>query len=132
MTYLIDGISIDSLIKAFRKFEIFRLNTHTEHEKAGTIQAFEYCFELVWKTMKRLLEVRGQILNSPREVIRAAALESFINDPELWFDFLKKQNITVHTYQEKEADEVLSILESFSTEVKDFLSKIGVDPNVYG
>jgi len=132
MTYLIDGISVDSLIKAFCKFETFRLNTHTEQEKAGSIQAFEYCFELSWKTMKRLLAVRGQILNSPREVIRAAALESFINDPEIWFDFLKKRNITVHTYQEKEADEVLAILESFSIEVKKFLSKIGIDEHVYG
>jgi nucleotidyltransferase substrate binding protein (TIGR01987 family) len=68
--------------------------------------------------MRRLLEVRGQTLNSPREVIRAAALESFIDDPEMWFDFLKKRNMTVHTYQEKEAEDVLSVLEIFSAEVK--------------
>ena len=132
MTYLIDGISVDSLIKAFNKFESFRLNTNTEQEKAGAIQAFEYCFELVWKTMRRLLEVRGQIANSPREVIRMAALESFIEDPEIWFDFLKKRNITVHTYQEKEAEEVLSVLEKFSGEVKVFLSNIGIKNDVYG
>ncbi len=132
MTHLIDGISIDSLLKAFRKFETFRLNTHTEHEKAGTIQAFEYCFELVWKTMRRLLEVRGKTLNSPREVIRAAALESLIDDPEMWFDFLKKRNMTVHTYQEKEAEDVLSVLEIFSAEVKKFLERIGVFSDVYG
>ncbi len=80
--------------------------------------------------MRRLLEVRGQIANSPREVIRLAALESFIEDPEIWFDFLKKRNMTVHAYQEKEAEEVLSVLEKFSGEVKVFLSNIGVQAYV--
>lgn len=57
--------NIEPLLKAFAKFERFRLNTTTEQERAGVIQAFEYCFELSWKMMKRLLEVRGQIANSP-------------------------------------------------------------------
>eukprot|EP01035_Chromulina_nebulosa_P020446 gene20446-26529_t len=81
--------------------------------------------------MRRLLDIRGQTLNSPREVIRSAALESFIDDPELWFDFLKKRNMTVHTYQEKEAEEVLAVLDCFSTEVKHFLQKVGVPEDVF-
>lgn len=57
----IGEVNIAPLLKAFRKFEEFRKNSNTEQEKAGTIQAFEYCFELVWKVMKRLLEERGII-----------------------------------------------------------------------
>lgn len=87
----IGEINIAPLLKAFKKFEQFRVNNQTEQEKAGTIQAFEYCFELVSKIMKRLLEERGKIANSPREVFRHGALEGFIDDPELWFDFLKKR-----------------------------------------
>lgn len=75
--------------------------------------------------MKRLLEVRRKIVNSPREVIRMAALKSFIENSEIWFDLIKKRNMTVHTYQEKEAEEVLSVLENFSEEVKVSLSNIG-------
>jgi nucleotidyltransferase substrate binding protein (TIGR01987 family) len=97
-------INISPLLKAFSKFEEFRMNTNTEQEKAGTIQAFEYCFELVWKVMKRLLEERGRVANSPKETFRMAALEGFIEDPELWFNFLKKRNLTVHTYEEKEVE----------------------------
>ena len=129
---IIDGVYIGSLLKAFRKFESFRLHTHTEHEKAGTIQAFEYCFELVWKTMKRLLSVRGLNVNSPREVFRLATLENFIHDPEVWFEFLNKRNLTVHTYEEKAVEEILSSLENFSHEVKNFLKSIGVPDDVYG
>lgn len=117
--------NISPLLKAFAKFEVFRLNGNTEQERAGAIQAFEYCFELTWKIMKRLLEERGKSANSPKEVFRLAALEGFIQDPEVWFDFLKKRNLTVHTYEEKEALSVFSICPAFSSEVKRFLKAIG-------
>jgi hypothetical protein len=53
---LIDGVNIEPLLKAVKKFELFRQNLDTEQEQAGAIQAFEYCFELSWKIMKRLLK----------------------------------------------------------------------------
>lgn len=123
---LIGEIEISPLLKAFKKFEDFRVNNSTEQEKAGTIQAFEYCFELTWKIMRRLLAERGSIANSPREAFRMAALEGFIADPELWFDFLKKRNLTVHTYQESEVEKVLAICPIFSEEVKKFLKQLGI------
>ena len=123
---MIGKVYIEPLLKAFKKFESFRYNDSTEQEKAGTIQAFEYCFELTWKTMRRLLEERGTITNSPKETFRKAALEGFIEDPELWFDFLSKRNITVHTYNADEADAVLAICPSFSGQVKAFLKRMGV------
>ncbi len=128
---IISGVNVSPLLKAFSKFESFRINNHTEQEKAGTIQAFEYCFELTWKLMKRLLEERGRIANSPRETFRMAGLEGFIRDPELWFDFLKKRNLTVHSYQEEEAENVLATCEIFSQEVKRFLHQIGVPEDAY-
>lgn len=123
---IIDNVNIEPLVKAFDKFEQFRKNDKTEQERAGTIQAFEYCFELSWKAMKRLLEERGRTANSPREVFRIAALEGLISDPEIWFDFLKKRNMTVHTYNQEEANEVIAICEAFGLEVALFLKNIGV------
>ena len=127
----IDEIYITPLLKAFSKFESFRLNDKTEQEKAGIIQAFKYNFELIWKIMKRLLERRGKIANSPREAFRMAALEGFINDPELWFDFLKKRNLMTHTYNEQEIEKILLICPIFSDEVKQFLGNIGVPEDRY-
>lgn len=122
--HLIDTVNIAPLLKAFDQFERFKKNSATDQEKAGTIQAFEYCFELCWKIMKKLLEIRGNIVNSPKESFRMAALEGFINDPEVWFNFLKKRNLTVHSYNSEYADEVLSICDSFSYEIKAFLQNI--------
>lgn len=124
---IIENVNINPLLRAFNKFEKFRMNSNTEQEKAGTIQAFEYCFELSWKIMKRLLEQRGQNANSPKEVFRLAVLEGFISDPEIWFDFLKKRNLTVHSYNEFEAQEVIAICSLFSDEIRNFLRNIGFD-----
>lgn len=129
---IIEGVNVDPLLKAFKKFEKFRLHTNTEQEKAGAIQAYEYSFELVWKVMKRLLAERGKIANSPKEVFRMAALENFIEDPEVWFDFLKKRNITVHTYEEDSIEEVVSVFSDFSREMKQFLNKIGINDDTSG
>ena len=43
---IIDGIQIDSLLKAFAKFEEFRKHIESDQEKEGAVHAFEYTFEL--------------------------------------------------------------------------------------
>ena len=57
--------------------------------------------------------------NSPRETFRMAALEGFISDPEIWFNFLQKRNITVHSYHENEAEEVINICPVFINSVSE-------------
>jgi len=119
-----DKISLRPLEQAFSKFETFRHNLGSEQLRAGAIQAFEYSFELSWKTMRRVLEERGKIANSPKETFRMAALENLIGDPELWFNFIKKHNITMYAYDETNADEVIAVFGSFSTEIKKLLNKL--------
>lgn len=122
---IIDGIDITSLLKAQEKFEYYRQNIKTEERELAAIQTFEYCFELTWKTMRRLLERRGETTNSPRETLRSAAREGFISDPELWFTFLVQRNHTVHCYNDEVASHVVKIMPQFSTELKKFLTIIG-------
>jgi len=123
----IGNISIKPLLAAFARFEEFRSYNKNDRDKTATVQAFEYCFELVWKIMKRLLEERGKYANSPKETFRMAALEGFIEDPEIWFDFLKKRNLTVHTYNKTELESVVAISVKFSEEIKAFLQKVKPD-----
>lgn len=81
--------------------------------------------------MKRLLAERGLIANSPKEVFRMAALEGFISDPELRFDFLKKRNLTVHIYNEKEVDNVLLVCQNSSKEINNLLKYLGISKDEY-
>jgi nucleotidyltransferase substrate binding protein (TIGR01987 family) len=122
--YLIDNIDVSSFLKACNKFEAFRFHLDTEQNKAGAIQAFEFCYELAWKTMKRLLEVRGISVYTPREIFREAASSGLILDPKIWFDFMKIRNITVHTYNEKNIEQVIAVFDNFSKELQDFLNAL--------
>ncbi len=120
-----EEISLSPLLTAFAKFKDFSKDIITERDRAGAIQAFEYCFELAWKTMRRILEKRGRTTNSPKETFRLAALEGLIDDVEQWFEFLRMRNLTVHTYQESEAEKVVSIFPDFTRLLEQFIKNVG-------
>jgi nucleotidyltransferase substrate binding protein (TIGR01987 family) len=111
------SIDISSLIKAKDVFERFRVDMKDDRDEAGAVQAFEFTYELAWKTLKRVLEILGVIVSSPRETFRAAAVNNLITDPEEWFYFMKMRNLTSHVYREETLDEVIQMFDSFSKEL---------------
>jgi len=65
------------------------------------IQAFEFAFELAWKTMKDFLQAEGyENVVSPRGVIKEFYANGYIQDGELWLKALNDRNKTTHTYDE--------------------------------
>ncbi len=80
-------------------------------QRAATIQAFEFCFELAWKYLKLLVESDGGTVSSPKAVFREAARYGIIDNPELWFELLRARNLTVHTYLEAVASQVYETIE---------------------
>lgn len=74
----------------------------SELEKEGTVQRFEFTFELAWKTLKDYLEYNGVILDqiTPRGVIKQAFAAKIIGDGQLWIDMLDCRNRMSHTYDE--------------------------------
>lgn len=106
--FVLDAIDISSLLKAYASFDEAINTASSVLEKDGTVQRFEYTYELFWKTIKRVLEVKGKNCNSPRDVFREAALQGIIDDPEFWFEVIKKRNLTAHTYERKVAESIYS------------------------
>ena len=123
-----ESISITHIKKALKVFEKFRMNLNSEQEKAGAVQAYEFCYELAWKIMKRLLESRGLEVGSPKDTFRKAALEKLIDDPEVWFEFQKKRNLTSHTYNIENLDLIVDSFPLFSTEMAKLVAR--VDQNI--
>lgn len=119
-----DGIDIAPLIGAFAQFEAALDVAQSDLEKAGTIQYFEFTYELAWKSLKRVLKGRGKDLNSPKPVFRDAALEGLIDHPEAWFRFLNDRNETVHTYQRDIAERIFAGLPIFRQEMKVLLTRL--------
>lgn len=124
MTYIVNGIEVQPFLDARTTFESFRKGMVTDRDKAGAIQAFEFTYELAWKTIKRLLEKEGILVRSPREAFREAAALKVISDPEVWFQFIDARNETVHTYLEDARDRVLDIFDEFSTRLGEIVKFI--------
>ena len=71
-----------------------------EIEMAGIIQFFEMAFELAWKVMKDYLENQGYDVKGPRDAIKLSFKIGMIQDGELWLKALEERNLSVHTYDE--------------------------------
>jgi nucleotidyltransferase substrate binding protein (TIGR01987 family) len=69
----------------------------------GTIQRFEFTFELAWKLARVVLDYHAIIANSPRSAIKEAYKMELIKNGNQWIDMLKDRNITIHIYNEKDA-----------------------------
>ncbi|MBI4366547.1 MAG: nucleotidyltransferase substrate binding protein [Deltaproteobacteria bacterium] len=76
-------------------------------QKQGTIQCFEYTFELAWKTLQDfLIQERGYADRGPRPTIERAFQDGIIADGVTWMDMLKSRNLTTHLYDENEVERI--------------------------
>lgn len=69
----------------------------------GTIQRFEFALELTWKALKRLLEAKGRQVSLPRDVLKHAYAEGWLEDETKWLQMLRDRNETSHVYNEEAA-----------------------------
>lgn len=72
----------------------------------ASIQRFEFCIELTWKTMKKALAQEGLEANTPRECMQQAYAAKWLDDENAWLSMLKDRNLTSHTYKEELALEI--------------------------
>lgn len=96
--------------KAFKQLERFKeVENLNELEKQGLIKAFEYTFELSWKTLQDLLKEKGYIdIVGPRPVIEQSFQDGYIVDGNGWMRMHKSRNLTSHTYDEQTAEEIIT------------------------
>ncbi len=102
-------------IQRFANFQkaLGRLNTFcaveklNEMEEQGLIKAFEYTYELAWKTLQDLLQEKGfdQVLG-PKPVIDQSFQNGYIRDGKGWVRMHKSRNLTSHTYDSQTAEEI--------------------------
>lgn len=76
----------------------------------GIVQAFEFTFELGWKTLKDYLAEQAVKAAFPRDVIKESVRYELIDDGEAWLDMLEKRNLLAHTYDEVRAEQADSLI----------------------
>ena len=119
----VEDINLETLKKAYMTLKRFIESASTEIEQAGVVQAFEFCFELSWKTIKKVLAKEGIVVNSPRESFREAGRNELIENVRLWLDFIIIRNKTVHTYNELVLKEIIDIVSIFEKELNKLIAK---------
>ena len=104
--YIYGNIDYTSLIKARNFLAEILQNAKNDYEKTGVVKAFEFCYELSWRLMKKINKFHGTEVDNARDVFREANKLKIIADAEKWFSYLEKRNITVHTYRKEILDDL--------------------------
>lgn len=80
-------------------------------EKQGVIQAFEFTHELAWNVLKDYLEDQGnQNVKGSKDATREAFKVALIADGEQWMAMIQSRNISSHTYDERVAEQLVSVI----------------------
>ena len=72
----------------------------------GTIQRFEFTFELAWKAAKDALTAEGLEVMTPKAALRGAFGLGWLADEEAWLQMLADRNLSSHVYREEVAAEI--------------------------
>jgi nucleotidyltransferase substrate binding protein, HI0074 family len=106
--------------------ELSKQRKLTKLEEQGLIQTFEYTHEMAWNTLKDFLEERGtKKLYGSKDATREAFKTGLIENGEIWMNMIESRNLTLHTYNEETATEVISaILHSYFAEFLDFHARM--------
>jgi nucleotidyltransferase substrate binding protein (TIGR01987 family) len=86
---------------------------YSELVRQGLIKAFEFTFELSWKTLQDFLENKGfKEITGPKPVIQQAFKDGYIADGEGWMNMLLSRNLASHTYEETTAKKIADDIKS--------------------
>lgn len=85
----------------------------TVENRDSAIKRFEFTVELVWKSIQKFLREQEIVCRSPKECLQEAFKFGLIKDDPRWLEMFKDRNLTVHTYDEKVAEEVYGRLSNY-------------------
>lgn len=104
------AVTIIEFRKALVSLEKALKEKKTDITRDASIQRFEFCVELAWKSAKKVM---GTSSTAPKQVIREMAQNKLINDIDIWLQAIDKRNLSSHTYNEDLANEIYDFAKLF-------------------
>ncbi len=118
--------SYETFKKAYLKLKEFvDTDNGTEKDRGAIINAYQYTFELFWKTLQKYLQ-QLEMLDElgPGNTIRTAFQYQIIDNGSTYMSMLKNRNLITHTYKEDVAEEIYTqIKEEYIEELENFIKK---------
>ena len=109
------GLKLKTFKKALVTLEKALKAEHSDLARDSSIQRFEYCYELCWKTSKIFLKDHfGVETFSPKPCFRELRKNQLITDEEteILLEMVNDRNLATHTYDEKFAMELFKKIKS--------------------
>ena len=89
------------------------------------LQRFEFCYELLWKTLKVFLEdIHGVRAVSPRQVFKEAFALSLIEKEQIFIEMIESRNTLSHTYNEEQATKIYVKCAAYLEAMKNVLAQL--------
>ena len=89
------------------------------------LQRFEFCYELLWKTLKVFLEdIHGVRAVSPRQVFKEAFALSIIGEEVTFVEMIESRNTLSHTYNEEQATKIYVKCAAYLEAMKNVLAQL--------
>ncbi|MBU1091738.1 nucleotidyltransferase substrate binding protein [Patescibacteria group bacterium] len=104
---------LNSYSKSLRRFEEILKKEKSIETSDSAIKRFEFTVELAWKTAQKFLREQDIVCRSPRECIKELFKFGLVDDDPRWLKMFDDRNLTVHTYDEKTAEEVYERLPQY-------------------
>jgi nucleotidyltransferase substrate binding protein (TIGR01987 family) len=98
--------SLNQFLNALDRLSEGAAEARDELDRDGVIRRFEFCFELLWKTLKIYLEDRGTEARSPKDSLKAAFGQGWIIEEDGFLDMLADRNKTSHIYSREESHKI--------------------------
>lgn len=96
-------------------------------EKQGVIQAFEFCYELAWNTVKDFYESQGETgIQGSRDAFTLAFNRGLVETHgNALVESIRSRQLTTHTYDEKSAEKIYNdIIKRYYPAFKELLDSL--------
>lgn len=119
-------LSIEKLKRAYKKLDEAVKIAKDELDKDGVIQRFEFTSELLWKTIKIILEYNKiDASGGPKFCIKEAFKYGYIPDDDIILDMLDDRNKSSHIYDETTSDKIFNkIKDVYIFQIKKIIKQI--------
>ena len=97
-------------------------DTEIDTIKSGQIQKFEYCAELLWKTMQGYInEIVGEDVSGPKPVIKAFFKQKLIDEKiyKILYEIINARNTLAHVYDKTRFEEIYKKLFEYLPIIKE-------------
>jgi nucleotidyltransferase substrate binding protein (TIGR01987 family) len=106
---------IKSLFAEFKKAysrlkEAIFLKEENDIKRDAVIKRFEFTYELLWKTYKRMARLEKLDYFSPKACFQFAFKSGLIADEGLFLEIIDARNKTTHVYSQEEAKNIYDFI----------------------